>query len=623
MSADGDGAAVPSVVAFDDPIAAGSDATALLGGKGAALAEMSRELGLPVPPGFIVTTEVCRGYLEHGWPEGLDEQIATHIELLAEQLGRRLGDPDAPLLVSVRSGAPISMPGMMDTLLNVGMTEQIRERLAHEANPAFAADTWLRFCRMYAEVVLGVPRDAIEQAAGELSGGDDAAGAAELLASAEGVRRLAAEHEGGGIPTDERCTPTRQVAAAARRHRPATHRVGSVDPDEVEHARREIHELHVAGTLRGRRAQETAGHTGCVERYHRERLTITRRRGRAHDEHGVALQVDPTQQHRNQVIGPAQRVGSHGRPRLGGLTRGGRVGTHDVGTLDEHDRSVGPDLVEGAPHGIGREPHAERRGGVAPQEVGVHSTGLHHTGRVHERGRGLAVIRRRHDRLDQLGRIEVGVGDHRARETLFDQRAGQHADLSLPATGRVRGANACDPEVHDPSADRVAGPAAERLGGGSVAQGCVDPECLACVQRPRADRLVPGAERGVTADKIGAQRRCTGGEVGEGALSEQLGEVRREICVDVAPSHARERDDQDPADGRVGSRRWVNRPNRVRESGHEGSGHTGHSEGHRRRTAPVRPAPSDRHDSGGQSKIPRDPARRERGEAQSMIVNRG
>src|SRR6516165_445905 len=149
-------AAQADVLAFDDPLACGVDATALLGGKGVGLVEMTQALALPVPPGFTITTAVCRRYLDGGWPQGLQGRIADAMARLGERLGRSFGDPEAPFLVSVRSGAPVSMPGMMETLLNVGITPTIRERLAiASGNPVFAADTWLRFCRMYAEVVLG------------------------------------------------------------------------------------------------------------------------------------------------------------------------------------------------------------------------------------------------------------------------------------------------------------------------------------------------------------------------------------------------------------------------------------------------------------------------------------
>ncbi|GAB4333067.1 MAG: hypothetical protein Kow0010_19290 [Dehalococcoidia bacterium] len=183
------------VIAFDDPLEDGVDRSALLGGKGAGLVEMTQELGLPVPPGFVITTRVCRQYLATGWREELKERILAQVERLGERTGRRFGDPQRPLLVSVRSGAPVSMPGMMDTLLNVGMTPAIRERLAEETGSAqFAADTWLRFNRMYAELVLGVDDRAVAEAArsdGSIEG---------LLAAAERVRALASGH--GGVPPE-------------------------------------------------------------------------------------------------------------------------------------------------------------------------------------------------------------------------------------------------------------------------------------------------------------------------------------------------------------------------------------------------------------------------------------
>jgi pyruvate,orthophosphate dikinase len=192
----------PAILAFDDPLPAGVDPAALLGGKGAGLVEMTQALGLPVPPGFTITTEVCRRFLEGGWPADLNEALATHLDRLGKRLGRRLGQPEAPLLVSVRSGAPVSMPGMMDTVLNIGMTPAVRDALAASASPAFAADTWLRFCRMYAAIVLRVPEGAIAEAAssdGSVEG---------LLTAAERVRALAVA--AGGIPDD----PLEQVRGA-------------------------------------------------------------------------------------------------------------------------------------------------------------------------------------------------------------------------------------------------------------------------------------------------------------------------------------------------------------------------------------------------------------------------
>src|SRR5918992_3225214 len=107
------------VHAFDDaPAMPDADLRTVLGGKGANLVVMARALGLPVPPGFTITTDACRVSLGGGWPDGLDDELRDHLDRLGRRLGRRFGDPTDPLLVSVRSGAPVSMPGMMDTVLN-------------------------------------------------------------------------------------------------------------------------------------------------------------------------------------------------------------------------------------------------------------------------------------------------------------------------------------------------------------------------------------------------------------------------------------------------------------------------------------------------------------------------
>ncbi|HOL17843.1 MAG TPA: PEP/pyruvate-binding domain-containing protein, partial [Bacillota bacterium] len=130
----------------------------LLGGKGANLAEMTR-LGLPVPPGFIVSTEACNLYFTRGrqiWPE-LAQELEDNLKLLEQQTQRRFGGSEAPLLLSVRSGAVISMPGMMDTILNLGLNRATVEALAGEtANRRFALDCYRRFIQMFAEVVLKV-----------------------------------------------------------------------------------------------------------------------------------------------------------------------------------------------------------------------------------------------------------------------------------------------------------------------------------------------------------------------------------------------------------------------------------------------------------------------------------
>src|SRR5437588_674405 len=130
----------------------------LLGGKGANLAEMVG-LGLPVPPGFTVTVEACRSYLRSGGdiPAGLWAEIAAGIAGIEQQTGRRFGDADNPLLVSVRSGAKFSMPGMMDTVLNLGLNDRAVAGLARRSgDERFAYDSYRRFIQMYGRVVVGI-----------------------------------------------------------------------------------------------------------------------------------------------------------------------------------------------------------------------------------------------------------------------------------------------------------------------------------------------------------------------------------------------------------------------------------------------------------------------------------
>jgi len=137
----------------------------LLGGKGANLAEMTN-IGLPVPPGFTITTEACRYYLQHGTtPEGLDTEIQNHLEKMETAMGRKLGDPADPLLVSVRSGAKFSMPGMMDTVLNIGLSDESVQGLAKQSgNERFAWDAYRRLIQMFGKTVLGVDGEHFEHA---------------------------------------------------------------------------------------------------------------------------------------------------------------------------------------------------------------------------------------------------------------------------------------------------------------------------------------------------------------------------------------------------------------------------------------------------------------------------
>src|SRR5580692_62228 len=129
----------------------------LLGGKGANLAEMTSVLALPVPPGFTISTDACRASMAGGWPEPLDGEVARARRRLERAMGKVIGDPSDPLLVSVRSGAKFSMPGMMDTVLNLGLNDASVKGLAEQtSDERFAYDSYRRFISMYGRIVLGI-----------------------------------------------------------------------------------------------------------------------------------------------------------------------------------------------------------------------------------------------------------------------------------------------------------------------------------------------------------------------------------------------------------------------------------------------------------------------------------
>src|SRR3989454_505909 len=147
---------------FDESSDGGKE---LLGGKGVGLAEMTG-LGVPVPAGFTVTTDACRAYMANGkaLPDGLEREVEEHLRALQEKTGKRFGDAEDPLLVSVRSGAAVSMPGMMDTILNLGLNDEAVEGLARRTdNPRFANDSYRRLVQMYGEVVEGIPAHKFEE----------------------------------------------------------------------------------------------------------------------------------------------------------------------------------------------------------------------------------------------------------------------------------------------------------------------------------------------------------------------------------------------------------------------------------------------------------------------------
>src|SRR5881296_2462731 len=181
----------------------------LLGGKGAGLAEMSR-IGLPVPPGFTITTEACLEYYRRSrqFPAGLMDEVRQKMHLLEERTGKRFGDATKPLLVSVRSGAKFSMPGMMDTVLNLGLNKTTVEGLARASGDArFAYDSYRRFMQMFGNVVLGLKHELFEDillAAKRARGvtQDTELSAGDLGALTEEYRRLVRERAGQAFPED-------------------------------------------------------------------------------------------------------------------------------------------------------------------------------------------------------------------------------------------------------------------------------------------------------------------------------------------------------------------------------------------------------------------------------------
>jgi pyruvate, orthophosphate dikinase len=182
----------------------------LLGGKGANLAEMTN-LGLPVPPGFIITTEACREYLEQGSvPEGLEAEVTGHLRQLEEKMGRRLGNADDPLLVSVRSGAKFSMPGMMETVLNIGLSDESVHGLAKQSgSERFAWDAYRRLLQMFGKTVLDIDGESFEhvldqakQAKGTKNDLDLDAG--DLRGIVDSFKQIIRDETGRDFPQDPR-----------------------------------------------------------------------------------------------------------------------------------------------------------------------------------------------------------------------------------------------------------------------------------------------------------------------------------------------------------------------------------------------------------------------------------
>src|SRR5689334_11393760 len=202
---------------FDEPAGGGRE---LLGGKGAGLAEMT-QMGVPVPAGFTITTDACRAYMSNGnaLPDGLDVEIDAHLRALEEKTGKRFGDPDDPLLVSVRSGAAISMPGMMDTILNLGLNDRAVEGLASRTNnPRFARDSYRRLIQMYGEVVEGIPalrfEDALTESKRKQQVRDDTdLDESDLTRLIDTYKSIFEQDTGHDFPQDARAQLTRAVRA--------------------------------------------------------------------------------------------------------------------------------------------------------------------------------------------------------------------------------------------------------------------------------------------------------------------------------------------------------------------------------------------------------------------------
>jgi len=209
--------AVRYVYDFDEEAPGGRE---LLGGKGVGLAEMTA-LGVPVPAGFTITTDACRAYTARGgeFPEGLETEVERHLTSREEKTGKRFGDPGDPLLVSVRSGAATSMPGMMDTIRNLGLNDAAVRGLAERTgNPRFANDSYRRLIQMYGEVVDGVDGHLFEESLSKLKDQRGAAldvdlSAEDMAGLVETFKSIYESETGNAFPQDAREQLSRAVRA--------------------------------------------------------------------------------------------------------------------------------------------------------------------------------------------------------------------------------------------------------------------------------------------------------------------------------------------------------------------------------------------------------------------------
>ena len=236
----------------------------LLGGKGAGLAEMTNA-GLPVPPGFTITTEACNAYYATGkeLPPGLWDDVLAHMAALEQETGKGFGDPNNPLLVSVRSGAAFSMPGMMDTVLNLGLNEHTVQGLIElTGNERFGYDAWRRFVAMFGRIVLDIPAaefdepfDALKEERGVSADTDLTAD--DLRQIADRYREIVREKTGRAVPdrpiSAAGAGGTRRLRQLVRQARPRLPRVQQ-DPARPGHGgERGDHGLRQHGRRLGHR----------------------------------------------------------------------------------------------------------------------------------------------------------------------------------------------------------------------------------------------------------------------------------------------------------------------------------------------------------------------------------
>ncbi len=215
----------------------------LLGGKGANLAEMTN-LGLPVPPGFTITTEACNAYVNAGdeYPAGLLDEVTDHLAGLESKMGKKLGEPRDPLLVSVRSGAAFSMPGMMDTILNLGLNdESVKGLAALTGDERFAYDSYRRFIQMFGNVVLEIDKDHFERALTEMkeargAKSDTDLSAGDLKELVDTFKRIVKDQTGSDFPTapsDQLDMSIRAVFRSWNNPRAKTYRKLNDIPDDL------------------------------------------------------------------------------------------------------------------------------------------------------------------------------------------------------------------------------------------------------------------------------------------------------------------------------------------------------------------------------------------------------